>query len=469
MVRELSPVQAVALGFIVGWQLLYLWLVLKKSLRVALALFIYFGLAIATLLWAGISPTTACALTVLLSIVALAAVAIYAPANFAVRAGAFGLFGIIVLVGAWVTNGMDHWRAALVIVSLVVLTVAGAVILFDLVPDTETVSKAKPFPLFKYTYWSQRAIEATIGDNPSEANSRFRYTLDQIQLPSISGLLPQLTINRTGSIPNRHDIAEKFEETFDNSIADVSALPASYKAGLLRGQSTIWGTFYGADGISDPEAPDRVAFITVLDTVDTNHQAPDDEPRTKKIAVCMFGSKDNLDGFLQDSHPQHVRGWAGSAMPAVIKWLATSEDWDASHWGETIGTVACKYANYQVAVDGGGLAVRRGDRDMSLAMRQDDTDWLAFIYHAEEVTDQYPVVPFDQILIGRPIWMRSRHLRVQTTDETDVDQIGDVLNRRQHAYQERWKRWLGIDTKTDGWPLYLYHLALSLHHTKTDI
>jgi len=59
-------------------------------------------------------------------------VATQAPAGFRLRAGIFGLAGVIILVGVWAANEMDHWRAVVVVVAVTALTVLGVVRLLDL-------------------------------------------------------------------------------------------------------------------------------------------------------------------------------------------------------------------------------------------------------------------------------------------------------------------------------------------------
>ncbi len=37
--------------------------------------------------------------------------------------------------------------------------------------------------------------------------------------------------------------------------------------------------------------------------------------------MCLFGSRENCDGWLQDSHPDRVTGWALSSTADVLRWL----------------------------------------------------------------------------------------------------------------------------------------------------
>jgi hypothetical protein len=149
--------------------------------------------------------------------------------------------------------------------------------------------------------------------------------------------------------------------------------------------------------------------------------------------------------------------------------LTGSEAWDDRLWGETIGSVACKHANYQIATSGHGMGVKRGNYEKSVALRQNDAEWLAFVYHVE-TSGEFTVVPFDQILIARPIWIRSRHPQIQTTDEFSVEQVGDLHNRsRRGNFRNLWQRRLSVDERTDGWPLYLYRLALKLRGIESDL
>jgi hypothetical protein len=179
-VRANSLVDIVALGSLGIWQLWWLRLVAKKVLRVGAGLLLYFGLSVAGLVWAGISPIAAVAVLVVVSIAMTAAVATQGPADFRVRAGALGLLGGGLLVGGWAANGMAHWRAVVVVTALTTVTVLGVMRLLDLAAPRPAELAAGSGPMFKYTYWSQRAIAALADDNISPPKSRFQFTLDQI-------------------------------------------------------------------------------------------------------------------------------------------------------------------------------------------------------------------------------------------------------------------------------------------------
>jgi hypothetical protein len=150
-------------------------------------------------------------------------------------------------------------------------------------------------------------------------------------------------------------------------------------------------------------APQRAAWITTVD----DH----------KVAICMIGSKDNLDEDIQDTHPERVKGWVASTTHDVMRWLrGEMGEWNEARWGESIGSVACKAANYEVAIGKMGFGVKRGNYEKSLVLDLEQAEWLAFVYYIEK-EGEHTVVPFDLILIARPIWIRSR-MGARTTDRT---------------------------------------------------
>jgi hypothetical protein len=179
---------------------------------------------------------------------------------------------------------------------------------------------------------------------------------------------------------------------------------------------------------------------------------------------------DNFDGWIRDSHPSTVSGWASSGTPDVMKWLQENADWDTEHWGESIGNVACKMANYDIVI-GSSPAYHSNNRnyEKDFLLKQENAEWFSFIYYAEGPNEKR-TAPFDIVLIGRPFWVRSKHLAVSTTDEyTGSEVTGSDRAKWENSYSSFWKRTLRLQSDSIGWPLYLYRLLLALQGISPDL
>ena len=121
-------------------------------------------------------------------------------------------------------------------------------------------------------------------------------------------------------------------------------------------------------------------------------------------------------------------------------------------------------ANYDIAMAQGS----RKNYEKDLILKQDNAEWLGFIYYVEGPSDKLHV-PFDIVLIGRPFWLRAKHLAVMTTDGYSSSQITGVEQIEwERSYAAFWRKNLRIRENPKGWPVNLYRLLLALRGITPD-
>ncbi|MDR7327205.1 MULTISPECIES: hypothetical protein [Catenuloplanes] len=303
----------------------------------------------------------------------------------------------------------------------------------------------------RYHYFSRRAINSLYEDNGGR--SRPVITLERLRIPSLGNVTPEVEGRIAAGRTSRAAEAAAAERLLGDFVADDPASVAAAGEGFVRGRGDVWMTLYGTDDIDQPPHAGRVAFFVRCG-------------EGGRTAMCLFGSRENCDGWLQDSHPDRVTGWALSSTADVLRWLNDADrEWDHARWAGSVGLEALMMANYEAILGLGGFFGRRTDNAMSFVGRLIDVEWLALVYHVESVTQGD--LPFDTIMIGRPFWIRSGRHRVQTTD---VISLAGMRSRRDRpVFAERWIRWLRPAESGAGRPLYLYRSLCRVRHVSPDL
>ena len=127
-----------------------------------------------------------------------------------------------------------------------------------------------------------------------------------------------------------------------------------------------------------------------------------------RIEVCMFGSVDNMAGYV-GAHDRTTGGWVSSAAPAIFAFLESRGTISQSQWDdlESISVEALK-----IAVEQGTSPHSEHDKPWTRGFtlsHADDSEWFAEIY-SDVVLDKSRwdlEEPVDRIIIGAPLWIRT--------------------------------------------------------------
>ncbi len=446
------------------WQILYLAVLFRRHVRFGLGMAIYSAVWYGLLIWLGVPWVMAIMILTTIEVASVAIIALCAPEPRRTIALAFAAAGVLIIIGGLIVPVSHHWRVIAALTIAVIASAAGVAFMvsgfgnFGMTPfgarRSGVPSLGRPDALNKYTYWSARAIESVTSDN--RIGTRFHLKLAELGIPIIGS---KLSFERTEKESGRHAAAQELEHRLQGYIDTDAERILRAGAGFMQGVGDVYVTAYGTQSAENAPTGGRAALFTSW-TAENG----------QRIAVCLFGSMDNFDGWIRDSHPGTVSGWASSATSDVMKWLQKNVKWNIRHWGESVGNVACKMASYDIAI-GTTQAHRQKRRyyEKDLVLKQENAEWFSFIYYTEGPGEKR-TVPFDIVLIGRPFWLRSKHLAVRTTDEYSGPEVtGSEQARWEKSYASFWKKTLRLQDSTRGWPLYLYRLLLALQRINPDL
>jgi hypothetical protein len=255
----------------------------------------------------------------------------------------------------------------------------------------------------EYLYWSERRTDRFIEDNGLTWDSVSRT----LATPSFSWLP---TFSRTTSKVNdtRPKIASIIERYLDSTAVGSFDQPEEIQFAKGRG-TMVFGEFRsaGKNGISRSQA----VIFTPADYNDTDPGS---------VAVCLFGSMDNFLDRVQSAGPGYENeGWFSSAAPAVLNFIRTHGQ-QMGFPCETREEMALEALNIATS-QGVYLAATECDYGTSKPWKRAYTygdarnaEWLAQIYldvSTEEVPEAREEYGFRRILVGAPLWIRTRRTR----------------------------------------------------------
>jgi hypothetical protein len=137
------------------------------------------------------------------------------------------------------------------------------------------------------------------------------------------------------------------------------------------------------------------------------------------VAICLYGSMDNFLEYVQAAGPGFRDGWFSSSAPEVYNFIKShGEQFDAPYFDEADMAIQAL-----LIADGQGLSgiFTGGEHDNAIGFDRpwqraftygDATgaEWLAQIYIDVDLaaTDYGRVDGFRRILVGAPLWIRTR-------------------------------------------------------------
>ena len=258
----------------------------------------------------------------------------------------------------------------------------------------------------EYLYWSTRRTSRFMEDNGLSTQPVTRTFTS----PAF-GWLPIFSRTTTSASGSRPQVAKTIERALgQTAVAKFNAPgPIQYAKGTTE---VVFGDFISATEQED-ESP--AVMFTVADHSRRYRDG---------VAICLFGSMDNFPEYIRESGPRKEWGWSSSAARSVFKFIK-SQGKEIEGYGflDTPGDMC--YAALQIARDQGiykpswectyGL-----DRPWERAFTYGDAreaQWLAEIYldmtRADFEADGFDfphweeAIPYQRVLIGTPLWMRT--------------------------------------------------------------
>jgi hypothetical protein len=226
----------------------------------------------------------------------------------------------------------------------------------------------------------------------------------KIVTPNFGSIVPQIERARSAATKSKNDLVDLFCRTFGQLLVDDLGAPAPIK--FARGTGDVqFGEFVSPDG-----KPLRALIST---SVDVGDEYP--------VAVCLFGSMENYSEFIAESNNNHLQyGWTSSAANDVERFLESRVIDESSLVDNryALAREAVKLATRQGGYGGNDDQIKKGyNREFTFGEARGDCEWCAEIYmdvdlrEENEDLESWPENGCMRVLIGAPLWVRTRSLR----------------------------------------------------------
>lgn len=244
----------------------------------------------------------------------------------------------------------------------------------------------------KYLYWSERRIIRWLED--SDVNIP-KPSQRKLTTPNFSNFAPTIEVSRPPRDITKNKLAEIFSSSLGRRIVSDFDSPAPIEFAQGIG-SVRYGQFVSGDG-----SPLRALMYSRVET----------ESRDQ-VAVCLFGSMDNLADFIAESEPAK-KGWTASSAGDIELFLEAGEIDNGMFLdsAEDLAREAVKIACRQ-----GETSPTRTDgyyRGFTYGETRDVAEWCAEIYWDVDLRDtsKGPEEGHARVLVGAPLWVRTPSLR----------------------------------------------------------
>jgi hypothetical protein len=242
----------------------------------------------------------------------------------------------------------------------------------------------------RYVYWSERRVRSLLGDNDLGFETRNWKRKIVLALPRVVSV----------------EFAEDRRTKTRNEIADEIT------------------TFLGDAAVRDYMVPPPIRYASGRDRVEFAHFTGNSgtivtySERTladsRRVGICMFGSRDNLRGFI-GADDTLTTEWSSSAWHAIVDVLRSRGAVNNSQWDddESISVEVFKVATEQ----GRSASSNTGEpwtRGYTIG-NATDAEWLGEVYLDAELTpSRWRNVGVDRIITGALLWARTRPGNVTT-------------------------------------------------------
>ncbi|WP_063047115.1 hypothetical protein [Nocardia pseudovaccinii] len=238
-----------------------------------------------------------------------------------------------------------------------------------------------------YLYWSDRRIRNVAGDCGIKIERRGDMTVKSPRVPGV----PQVEWKQRDPALSRSAISDKIERGVRGDVL-TDFRPRSIGR-FAKGTGSIF--------FSELTQGLEVTMISA----GTEARTPQGEP----VAICMFGSFENLIEVLTDGEVPRV-GWSSSSLRHVVKFIET----ELLEPNECYGTDAgLAYSAAQIVFENGGDDRYPWRRSFTYGHLRDVGEWFMEVFldiwiAPDEVPSQYnSLFRFRRIIVGAPLWIRT--------------------------------------------------------------
>lgn len=364
------------------------------------------------------------------------------------------ILGVSAVLGlALFTTAGNAFQWRLVVSGIAILIVVVAIITRRKILNrvikntTSTASAPRIAARAKYLYWSQRRITAVVSNYGISIPMAAETTVKSPPMPAI----PSLEIKRQSRPVTRAEVANTISDQLErHGLVSMDALLAREqptRPSFLTGVGTMsFSEFRGSETLGNKDhLAMALSFYPMADGA-------------AYTAVCLYCSMDNFSEFIQEVGLPMGSNWSFSSSPAVANFIASAGKRDPRS----------PYSNNDIAIESVKLALDHRDvrpsevdgwirRPFAFAEVNGTADWTAEVYYDAvldydyEVFARGPVVEEDvepivlrRIIIGAPLWIRTRSLRsVRLVDEWSEEEIDQETDRRSEL-RRRLHKWAKV-------------------------
>ncbi|RKT86348.1 hypothetical protein SAMN05421805_102244 [Saccharopolyspora antimicrobica] len=280
--------------------------------------------------------------------------------------------------------------------------------------------------LQKYLYWSERRVLQWLEGSDIKIP---KPSQQKLTTPNFGNFAPAIEISRPSCDVSKTKLAELFSRSLGKRIVSNLDSPAPIEFAQGVG-SVLYGQFVSPDG-----EPLRALMYSRVEVENQD-----------QVAVCLFGSMENLADFIADSEPVK-KGWTASSAGDIELFLKTGEVDDGMYLDsvEDLAREAVKIACRQ-----GETRPDRTDgyyRGFTYGETRDVAEWCAEIYWDVDLSETPcgPEEGHSRVLIGAPLWVRTPSLRsVYLYSEYTKREWQNISQDAQQVVRESfWKRLQG--------------------------
>jgi hypothetical protein len=235
----------------------------------------------------------------------------------------------------------------------------------------------------RYSYWSDRRVRSIAEDGGIDLSPRWRSRL-AVSVPMLNSAVE---FEREPRALYRNEIADRIER----AIGDIA--------------------------VEDFATPPKVRFAKGVGQVEFTHLVGCEPPRVvlgvrsvasdgTRVAVCLFGSRDNLAGFVGTETHYVGGGRATSSGSSISSWLVSGFSKDKAG---PVNPQAVSFEAVDVAFGTGRASRRDRERPEYTFDEMADLEWFAEIY-SDVLLDRgrwVEAASADRVLIGAPLWVRT--------------------------------------------------------------
>ena len=234
-----------------------------------------------------------------------------------------------------------------------------------------------------YFYWSERRIARIARDNGLDLT---RAGSTKLKTPT-GPFLPSMEVDRPRRGLSRDEAAGRIERYLSGvTVRDfVTPPPVRFAAGH--------GTLTFAQFKNFTRVEEVVSIFTETTATDGT-----------RVAVCMFGSLDNLADVIAAA-PTEETGWSSSAAPEVFRFISSAGgDMDRRMTPEEIAVQAVNLLCHQ-----GGTANEPSRRGFTYGHLGDSGEWLLEAYLDVDLPRRIVADTgvYDRVVVGAPLWVRT--------------------------------------------------------------